>query len=181
MINYYAVLDVLPNATPEVITQAYRRKAQAEHPDKNGDPGRFRAIQEAYEILSDPERRKRYDAGDDPTAAPLDAVSVLSQLCVQVVRGFPVDVDVIAEMRKHLLNEKDRAADSAETARRWAIAYERAADRIKRKTGENFLAGVMLGQAKQCRLQMAATAGAGERLDALLLALADFEYEAPPL
>ena len=58
----YAALGVARDASQDDIRQAYRRKAQRAHPDrKGGDAERFRAIQEAYDILSDPARRSRYD------------------------------------------------------------------------------------------------------------------------
>lgn len=62
--DHYATLGVSPNATPDSIKAAYRKKATQYHPDKNPSPdaaARFRAVQEAYEVVSNPERRKAYD------------------------------------------------------------------------------------------------------------------------
>jgi len=63
----YAVLGLTKTATKEEITKAYRQGAKTHHPDVNpGDPDaerRFREIQEAYDILSNPSRRAEYDAG----------------------------------------------------------------------------------------------------------------------
>ncbi len=64
MRDHYAKLGVSPAATPELIKAAYRKKAAQYHPDKNPSPdaaARFREVQEAYEVLSDGERRKAYD------------------------------------------------------------------------------------------------------------------------
>jgi molecular chaperone DnaJ len=66
--DYYAVLGVSREAGSEEIKRAFRRLARETHPDANpGDPvaeARFREIAEAYEVLSDPDRRRAYDRGD---------------------------------------------------------------------------------------------------------------------
>lgn len=62
--DYYAALGVPRNASTEEIQQAFRRLARANHPDVNKDPGaedRFKEINEAYQVLSDPDQRRRYD------------------------------------------------------------------------------------------------------------------------
>lgn len=68
--NYYALLGVLRDASPEEIRRAYYEAAQRLHPDKNKLPGEteiFLEVQQAYEVLSNPQRRAKYDAtlGDD--------------------------------------------------------------------------------------------------------------------
>lgn len=74
--DYYEVLGVSRNASQEEIQQAFRRLARRYHPDVNRDPGaeeRFKEINEAYDVLSDPDTRKRYDRfGEDFRAVPED-------------------------------------------------------------------------------------------------------------
>src|SRR5680860_675880 len=66
--DYYAVLGVERNASLDEIKRAFRTRARQPHPDSNpGDPQaehRFRQLAEAYEVLSHPEKRARYDRGD---------------------------------------------------------------------------------------------------------------------
>jgi curved DNA-binding protein CbpA len=62
-IDYYEALQVSPTAEPDTIHRIYRLLAQRFHPDnrETGDANRFRVVHEAYQELSDPARRARYD------------------------------------------------------------------------------------------------------------------------
>ena len=64
----YEVLGVPQNATTDDIKKAYRKLAREHHPDKGGDPEKFKKVQEAYEVLSDPEKRQNFDRFGTPDA-----------------------------------------------------------------------------------------------------------------
>lgn len=74
--DFYQVLGVSRDASPQEIQRAYRKLARAYHPDVNKDPAaeeRFKEISEAYDVLSDPDTRRRYDAfGPDFRQVPED-------------------------------------------------------------------------------------------------------------
>ena len=59
--NYYDILGVKRDASQQDITKAFRKLAVKYHPDAGGDAEKFKDISEAYNTLSDPERRKEYD------------------------------------------------------------------------------------------------------------------------
>lgn len=63
--DYYSILQISQSESFPNIHRAYRRLAKQHHPDHAGSQGapRFRDIQEAYYVLSNPERRQRYDDG----------------------------------------------------------------------------------------------------------------------
>jgi curved DNA-binding protein CbpA len=57
----YEDLGVPKGASPEDIKKAYRSLARMHHPDKGGDAEKFKKVQEAYETLSDPQKRQNFD------------------------------------------------------------------------------------------------------------------------
>ena len=74
--DFYQILGLPRTASQDEIQRAYRRLARENHPDVNADPGaedRFKNISEAYNVLSDPQTRRRYDAfGPDFRQVPED-------------------------------------------------------------------------------------------------------------
>ena len=76
MNDYYANLGLGSDATLADIKKAFRQKASFYHPDRNHAPeapARFRAVQEAYEVLSDTAKRKEYDSLRGPQASNGDS------------------------------------------------------------------------------------------------------------
>jgi curved DNA-binding protein len=64
--DYYKILGVNRNSSDDEIKKAYRSLAMSHHPDRGGDEVKFKEISNAYDVLSDPQKRKMYDLGGDP-------------------------------------------------------------------------------------------------------------------
>ena len=59
--KYYEILGVNQTASQETLKKAYRELSKEHHPDHGGDEEKFKEINEAYSVLSDPQKRKKYD------------------------------------------------------------------------------------------------------------------------
>ncbi len=59
--DYYKLLGVEKSASAEEIKRAFRKKAHEHHPDKGGNAETFKKVNEAYQTLSDPQKRQQYD------------------------------------------------------------------------------------------------------------------------
>ncbi|TFK66588.1 hypothetical protein BDN72DRAFT_141582 [Pluteus cervinus] len=64
--DYYKVLGVSRDADTRTIKKAFRNAAKIAHPDKGGSEAKMAAVNEAYEVLNNPELRERFDNGEDP-------------------------------------------------------------------------------------------------------------------
>lgn len=64
--DYYSTLGINRGASPEEIKKAYKRMAMKHHPDRGGDEKKFKEISQAYDILSNPQKKQMFDSGIDP-------------------------------------------------------------------------------------------------------------------
>lgn len=90
--DYYEVLGVKPDASKEEIVRAFRRLARKHHPDLNpGDPAaeeRFKDINEAFQVLNDPDRRSKYDQLGHGAFAPEDVAGFRTFTFDDIFRDF---------------------------------------------------------------------------------------------
>jgi curved DNA-binding protein CbpA len=122
-LTYYNLLGIPANADLNAIKKAYRKKAMVYHPDKN--PGSkeaeeiFKKVSEAYQVLSDPDRRRRYDqAGPDAAKESAHADIDLDALIVQLfgggafenVFGDPASLEAVQQLSS-VLKEKSNSPE----------------------------------------------------------------------
>ena len=104
----YLELELPIDANEDEIKLKYRHFANIHHPDKGGDEEKFKRIKEAYEILSDPIRRKAYEiSGDAETNLQIRnaALDHIAQMMGQIVPQFNSEADdLFAIMRQEVNN-----------------------------------------------------------------------------
>jgi len=84
-VDLYEVLGIDRSASADDIRAAYRQRARETHPDAGGQPGEFQAVQAAWEVLGDPEQRRRYDKSGTSSTGSNESRSVPDILGVSVV------------------------------------------------------------------------------------------------
>ena len=108
-INPYEVLGVARDAGDRQIKSAHRRRAAATHPDKTGgDDAEFQRVQFAYELLSDPDRRRRFDATgrtDESKATPARVRVFLRSTMTSVIEATHKDGTTDDPTRDNILHK----------------------------------------------------------------------------
>ena len=153
--NPYTELDVSVNASLEDIKQRYRTLAQMHHPDKGGDEELFKRIKLAYEILSDPVRRKQYDITGETTTtnAKDEAVANIVQILLHVVPNLNADQDdlikIAEDEARAMIDMVNRDINATETQIKH---FEKVLKKLRIKTGgENVLESIIQKQVQQRR------------------------------
>src|SRR5262245_56137258 len=111
--DLYGILGVERTASAEAIERAYSRRARDTHPDRGGSDEAFEPVRAAYEVLSDQERRQKYDeTGDtDPKSEDLTFKAIATYLARELASvvnemgrrgGDPTITDLVSQMRLNL-------------------------------------------------------------------------------
>jgi len=103
--DYYNTLGINKEASQDDIKRAYRKLASQHHPDKGGDTTKFQEIQQAYDILSDDDKRGVYDkSSNNPFADLSDFLNKFNQT-VKTEKIYSVTFTVTLEQIAHGTNE----------------------------------------------------------------------------
>ena len=178
--NPYTELDVPVDASLETIRQRYRTLAQMHHPDKGGDEELFKRIKLAYEILSDPVRRKQYDITGETTTtnAKDEAVANLVHILLRVVPNFNVDQEDlihIAEMETRTM--LDLINKDIGVTERQINNLEKVSNKLRIKTeGENILNSFVVSQIQHRKQELVTFQRRVQVCNLMLEILKDYEY-----
>lgn len=134
--DHYEVLGVARDATAAQIKAAYRKLSKKHHADAGGSDEVMRVINEAYEVLSDPEKRRRYDEhGDAGFDLEKEAGQALRNLFGKLVKGDFQNVELAKQMRAFVALNMDESRKAAERARAELGRLKRLERRFRRKAG----------------------------------------------
>jgi curved DNA-binding protein CbpA len=140
--NPYIALGVPPDATLDTIKRAWRRLSRKHHSDrKGGSHEAQQQLNDAYKILSDPERRERWDlTGEDKPKEPIDvtARSVILQMISQVLNN-PMDIDIHMAVTKLIAQNCVTARDKVNQLKGRLSALKRQRGRTRVKDSGRFI------------------------------------------
>jgi len=155
--SHYETIGVHETATAEEIKKAYRERSKKLHPDANdGDDKGFAKLAKAYEVLSNPERRKKYDdTGIDTENNEVEQVnSIIAWLTLAFLEHAPsVKTESLTDFIKKQVKEQLNNAKSAITKSEKEIERaENAKNRVVRKElGHNLILSVFENKISEAR------------------------------
>lgn len=160
MRRYYQLLELSEDATPEQVEKAYKRAASKHHPDKNiGNEAeaseRFKEIKEAYECLSDPERRAVYDeTGDTSVKTGNPAEDLFFHLLNEVAEHVESSAEMLEKIRGVLGEMIEECQERKMQTDARVLVYQGMTVSLKfRGKGANLIEGVLINKIKKLQLE----------------------------
>jgi curved DNA-binding protein CbpA len=140
MTDLYETLGVEKDATPADIKKAYRRKSKDAHPDAGGSEAAFHSVALAHRILSDEQRREKYDRTGSLDEAVDNRDARAASILQSLVQAFLDDEaaktrDLVAEMKKQIVADIKQASQSIEQAKAFIARSKDLRGRFKTKKG----------------------------------------------
>lgn len=180
--SLYDELGVPKDADKATIRRAYRKRAQKKHPDKGGSIEQFHAIQIAYDVLTDDDRRREYDATGEigrASDARSDAISQIAAIMMQIIENEDVDETDIKSEIIEAIKRVVASVNRSEAATMQAIEKrERVLKRIKVKRGKaNMLAQLVRADIDVKKRSLEVYAKDLAKASLMLEILADYSYE----
>jgi curved DNA-binding protein CbpA len=184
----YETLGIPRDADIKTITRAYRKLARKYHPDSNpGDTettAKYHAVTSAYELLSDPVRRKRYDETGDVSnhaTAPGPPMDILQPTLIGIMHNssehYLTDSDVLEKLRgkiaEYLANHRSNLSQLKNAHKKFSKALGRF---TVRDGGENYLESVVKHEVERLDREIAACNAEIERCTTVVEYLRGCDY-----
>jgi hypothetical protein len=184
--DLYNTLGVPVKASMDNIKEAFRKKAKKAHPDRGGDPEEFRALMLAYDILSDEEKRKRYDGGENPDSMSQEQppIGMIFAIFNQIIDNINADLihnDLFEIIRQNIRANIQNMQAQKSTNQNNIKKYGNVIKRIKKSGKSEPYIRFLEDKIRDCNsvvLQIERNIKTGE--DALIL-LDGCEYDFEPL
>jgi curved DNA-binding protein CbpA len=180
--NPYTILEITPQASDEEIKNKFRMMAQKYHPDKvGGDEEKFKQINLAYSILSDPVRKKHFDSTGQFNVNPSlreEAINKLAGLLCHFINEIDPELqDLIVCMKNDIHREKNVLANHISTCITSISKLEKFLNKIKRKKeGENILKAFVVNQIRSQENNINSHNRCLEVCDKMLELLEDYQF-----
>lgn len=154
MKKLYEVLGISEDSTSAQIKASFRSLAQKNHPDKGGDTKAMQAIQQAYDVLSDPEKRAEYDAtgiiGTQGSTLRDKAMAVIVQGMAHCIEKFDPDgVNILMQCKKLIQQGNVEVNQEAHELRQKAKKVDSAIKRMRAAKGKDDSMAQVLAHLKQ--------------------------------
>jgi curved DNA-binding protein CbpA len=180
----YAELGLPRDADETAVKRAYRAKAHKAHPDKGGKAEDFHEVQRAYDVLSDPERRKQFDetGNADAPQDPRDAARMaLAKLVLESIARAPdvAHVDLVALIRGTVEQAIRQERKNREGIEQAIARQEAALARFQRKDlpGDDVVKAVITAAVAMARAQMPRHDHAIAGYELVLELLGEYTYQ----
>lgn len=175
--THYETLGVGKDASPDEIKRAYRLCSSKAHPDKGGSDAEQQAVNQAYAVLSDAERRKTYDETGSDGGAPdpdADATAALIDLFTEGIDC--VDGDLVDFVRDQLSNAVAEGESRIRKNKDAIGRLQRQRSKVKTKAGPNLVHQIIDAKVQRLEAESAATARAINTAKRSQELLQDFEW-----
>lgn len=153
--DLYKTLGVSKGADKKAIRKAYLNRAKKTHPDSGGNKDKFALVKKAYDILSDEERRKRYDdLGDDSDTVDNsqgDAIQTVAHYLNLVLQDCanggrsPIEIDIMSSIRSKINSGISEAQKQIRIAKQMLDIDKKMKGRFKSK-GENIMESILISR-----------------------------------
>jgi curved DNA-binding protein CbpA len=175
----YEILGVPRDADSDTIKKAYRAKSSENHPDKGGTGAAMALVNRANDILTDPDKRARYDRGEDTDPKDVNVIAreKMLHLVLQIIDAEP-DAPVLARARECMQVHQQKLASTKVEVQQKIKQLSKRLNKFKRKKGgDNFIQNALLDKIAGGNDRLKMLDAQRAEIDLILKMLGEYEEE----